>query len=91
MAERWGLAGQLARAAEFEPAFREMLDCAVLSSRRARTLAGAAYAKERRIVLNARLLEQGRESDRDSFTNVPMCSQIWRTIARAGMGSAGVK
>ena len=90
MAERWGLAGQLARAAEFEPAFREMLDCAVLSSRRARTLAGAAYAKERRIVLNARLLEQGRESDRDA-TFIHECAHVLADLAHNRACRHGVR
>lgn len=79
-AKRWGLAARLSRAAEFEPAFREMLDCMVVASRRARTLAGAAYANERRIVLNARLLEQGRESDRDS-TFIHECAHVLADLA----------
>lgn len=66
IAERWGLAHRLARADNLGPAFREALDCVVVASRRARTLAGAAYSAERRIVLNARLLERGREDDRDA-------------------------
>ncbi|MBO6783677.1 MAG: SprT-like domain-containing protein [Alphaproteobacteria bacterium] len=80
IAERWGLSSRLARAAEFEPAFREMLDCAVVISRRARTLAGAAYAAERRIVLNARLLEQGREKDRDA-TFIHECAHVLADLA----------
>lgn len=80
IAERWGLAARLDRAAAYEPAFREMLDCAVVVSRRARTLAGAAYAKERRIVLNARLLEQGREGDRDS-TFIHECAHVLADLA----------
>ena len=80
IAERWGLAARLARAAEFDSAFREMLDCAVVISRRARTLAGAAYANERRIVLNARLLEQGREVDRDS-TFIHECAHVLADLA----------
>ena len=80
IAERWGLAARLARASEFDLAFREMLNCAVVISRRARTLAGAAYANERRIVLNARLLEQGREVDRDS-TFIHECAHVLADLA----------
>jgi predicted SprT family Zn-dependent metalloprotease len=80
IAARWGLAARLDRAAAYEPAFREMLDCAVVVSRRARTLAGAAYAAERRIVLNARLLENGREGDRDS-TFIHECAHVLADLA----------
>lgn len=79
IAERWGLANRLSRAADLEPAFREMLDCAVVVSRRARTLAGSAYTKERRIVLNARLLERGRERDRDA-TFLHECAHVLADI-----------
>ncbi len=75
IAERWGLAGRLSRAADKGPAFREMLDCVVVVSRRARTLAGAAYAADRRIVLNARLLENGCEEDRDA-TFLHECAHV---------------
>jgi predicted SprT family Zn-dependent metalloprotease len=75
IAERWGLAHRLSRAAELDPAFRDLLDSAVVISRRARTLAGAAYAAERRIVLNARLLERGRERDRDA-TFLHECAHV---------------
>jgi len=75
IADRWGLAARLSRAADKGPAFREMLDCAVVVSRRARTLAGAAYAAERRIVLNARLLETGCEEDRDA-TFLHECAHV---------------
>lgn len=80
IAEGWGLAARLDRAASYEPAFREMLDCVVVVSRRARTLAGAAYAAERRIVLNARLLEHGRERDRDS-TFIHECAHVLADLA----------
>jgi SprT protein len=75
IAERWGLASRLSRAADLDPAFRDLLDCAVVISRRARTLAGAAYAAERRIVLNARLLERGCEPDRDA-TFLHECAHV---------------
>ena len=66
LAADWELTERLEQAAALGPAFREMLDCAVEISRRAKTLAGAAYTDERRIVLNVALLEQGRERDRDA-------------------------
>ncbi|MEL0143911.1 MAG: SprT-like domain-containing protein [Alphaproteobacteria bacterium] len=80
IAERWGLSGRLSRAAKFDLAFREMLDCAVVVSRRARTLAGAAYTAERRIVLNAVLLEQGCEKDRDA-TFIHECAHVLADLA----------
>ena len=75
MAADWGLTERLEKAAALGPAFREMLDCGVEISRRAKTLAGAAYSDERRIVLNVALLEQGRESDRDA-TFLHACAHI---------------
>ena len=66
LAADWGLTERLQHAAALGPAFREMLDCGVEISRRAKTLAGAAYTDERRIVLNVALLEKGREGDRDA-------------------------
>ncbi len=75
LAERWGLAARLSRAADKGQAFREMLNCVVVVSRRARTLAGAAYTTERRIVLNERLLESGREEDRDA-TFLHECAHV---------------
>jgi SprT protein len=75
LAADWGLTEQLEQAAALGPAFREMLDCGVEISRRAKTLAGAAYTEERRIVLNVVLLEKGRESDRDA-TFLHECAHI---------------
>lgn len=75
LAADWGLTERLNPAAGLGPAFREMLDCGVEISRRAKTLAGAAYSDERRIVLNVALLESGRESDRDA-TFLHECAHI---------------
>jgi predicted SprT family Zn-dependent metalloprotease len=85
LAEAWGLherferAIQLARAEKrmkLSPgAVREALNCAVEISQRAKTLAGAAYTEQRRIVLNAQLLHEGREPDRDS-TFLHECAHI---------------
>ena len=60
LAVDWGLTERLEKAAALGPAFREMLDCGVEISRRAKTLAGVAYSEERRIVLNVALLFHGR-------------------------------
>ena len=56
-------------------AVREALDCVVEISQRAKTLAGAAYTEQRRIVLNAQLLHAGREPDRNS-TFLHECAHI---------------
>ena len=45
MAADWGLTERLEKAAALGPAFREMLECGVEISRRAKTLAGAAYSE----------------------------------------------
>ncbi len=75
LAESWGVAAQLERAAALGPAFREARDCAVEISRRAKTLAGSAYTDQRRIVLNAALLEEGREEDRNA-TFLHECAHV---------------
>ena len=75
LAADWGLTERLQQAAALGPAFRDMLDCGVEISRRAKTLAGAAYSDERRIVLNVALLKKGRESDRDA-TFLHECAHI---------------
>ena len=85
LAEAWGLRERLERAVRSPraqrhgllapQAFREALDCAVEISQRAKTLAGAAYTEQRRIVLNAQLLKAGREGDRNS-TFLHECAHI---------------
>lgn len=85
LAEAWGLRERLERAARAAQAqrhnalspqaVREVLDCVVEISQRAKTLAGAAYTEQRRIVLNAQLLRAGREDDRDS-TFLHECAHI---------------
>ena len=75
LAAAWGLRDRLEQASALGPAFREMLECGVEISRRAKTLAGAAYTEERRIVLNVALLEKGHESDRDA-TFLHECAHI---------------
>lgn len=51
------------------------LACTVEISRRAKTVAGTAYTQQRRIVLNAALLERGREADRDA-TFLHECAHV---------------
>jgi predicted SprT family Zn-dependent metalloprotease len=85
LAEAWGLRERFERALQAAysdkqrvltaRAVREALDCAVEISQRAKTLAGAAYTEQRRIVLNAQLLRAGREPDRDS-TFLHECAHI---------------
>ncbi|MEK9660476.1 MAG: SprT-like domain-containing protein [Alphaproteobacteria bacterium] len=85
LAEAWGLyerfeaalqSAYADRRATLSPrAVREALDCVVEISQRAKTLAGAAYTEQRRIVLNAQLLRAGREPDRDS-TFLHECAHI---------------
>jgi SprT protein len=54
---------------------REAFACVVEISQRAKTLAGAAYTEQRRIVLNAQLLHAGRERDRNS-TFLHECAHV---------------
>lgn len=85
LAEAWGLYERFEAALQaayadkrsvLSPrAMREALDCVVEISQRAKTLAGAAYTEQRRIVLNAQLLRAGREPDRDS-TFLHECAHI---------------
>lgn len=75
VAADWNLTARLARAAAIGGAYGECLDCAVEVSNRAKVQAGVAYTEERRIVLNAKLLEAGREADRDA-TFLHECAHI---------------
>jgi SprT protein len=85
LAEAWGLRERFEQAVQrayadkravLSPkAVREALGCVVEISQRAKTLAGAAYTEQRRIVLNAQLLRAGREGDRDS-TFLHECAHI---------------
>ena len=75
VARVWALAGRLARAARIGRAYGECLTSAVEISRRGKTVAGKAYTRDRRIVLNTALLLPGREADRDS-TFLHECAHI---------------
>ena len=75
VAAAWTLTARLAKAASIGTAYGECLDCAVEVSSRAKVQAGVAYTEERRIVLNAKLLEAGRETDRDA-TFLHECAHI---------------
>ena len=65
LSDKWGLTEQLQKGEVLGPPFREVLECAVEISKRAKILAGTANSQERRIVLNVALLEIGRENDRN--------------------------
>lgn len=75
LAECWGLHDRLRNLAALGDAYDVCMACRVEASTRARTQAGAAYPQENRIVLNGRLLLDGRESDRDS-TFLHECAHI---------------
>lgn len=75
LAAAWGLRARLDAARRIGRGYDECLACRVEISRRAKTVAGKAYAAERRIMLNARLLLPGREADRDA-TFLHECAHI---------------
>ncbi|HLF58530.1 MAG TPA: SprT-like domain-containing protein [Alphaproteobacteria bacterium] len=71
----WGLEPCLLNVSLFGYAYVECLRSTVESSDRAKIQAGAAYTRERRVVLNAALLVRGRERDRNS-TFLHECAHI---------------
>jgi predicted SprT family Zn-dependent metalloprotease len=71
----WRLEDQLLNASHLGYAYVECLRSSVEASRRAKIQAGAAYTRERRIVLNAALLRPGRERDRNT-TFLHECAHI---------------
>ena len=75
VAASWGLAERLEQARTIGGAYPACLASRVEVSRRARIVAGLAYAHERRIVLNVKLLEPGREADRNS-TFLHECAHV---------------
>ena len=75
LSDKWGLTEQLQKGEVLGPPFREVLECAVEISKRAKILAGTANSQERRIVLNVALLEIGRENDRN-VTFMHECAHI---------------
>jgi len=81
LARAWRLEGRLRRALPFGTALERCFDCRVEVSDRAKTVAGTAFTRERRIVLNAALLRPGREADRDA-TFLHECAHIIANLHR---------
>lgn len=81
VARAWRLESRLRRAGLFGPALERCFDCTVEVSDRAKTVAGTAFTRERRIVLNAALLRIGREADRDA-TFLHECAHIIANLHR---------
>lgn len=75
LAQAWGLAGRLEQAAHMGAAYHDCLDSTVEADGRAAVLAGKAWPGDKRIVLHAELLKDGRETDRDS-TFLHECAHI---------------
>jgi SprT protein len=71
----WDLGERLLRVARHERAYIECLKSTVEMSHRSKVQAGAAYTRERRLVLNAALLLPGREADRNA-TFLHECAHI---------------
>lgn len=71
----WDLERRLLGVSHYGTGFTECLKSAVEVSNRSKVQAGAAYTRERRIVLNAALLVAGREADRNS-TFLHECAHI---------------
>ena len=81
LARAWKLTRRLARAASYGPALAVCFDCTVEVSGRAKTVAGTAFTRDRRIVLNGALLREGREDDRDS-TLLHECAHVIANLHR---------
>ena len=75
MALEWGLSSRLEQAAHMGDAYRDCMESMVEADGRAAVLAGKAWPSERRIVLHAELLKEGRETDRDA-TFLHECAHI---------------
>ena len=75
LASKWNLFCYLEFADVLGMPYQELLDCRVNISKRAKTRAGIAYVRDRRIVLNSALLKPGREKDRDD-TFVHECAHV---------------
>lgn len=92
LARAWRLEGRLRRAMIYGDALDRCLDCKVEASDRAKTVAGSAFMRERRIVLNAALFKPGRErtATPHSCTNVPTSSPTCTSGAIVAMASVGV-
>lgn len=71
----WDLGERLLRVAHLGHAYTECLRSTVEISSRSKVQAGAAYTRERRIILNAALIVPGHEADRNS-TFLHECAHI---------------
>ncbi|MBM3583256.1 MAG: SprT family zinc-dependent metalloprotease [Alphaproteobacteria bacterium] len=94
LARAWRLEGRLRRAMIYGDALDRCLDCKVEASDRAKTVAGSAFMRERRIVLNAALFKPGREKDRNA-TFLHECAHIIANLHKRrdcghGIGWRGV-
>ncbi|MEX2650326.1 MAG: SprT-like domain-containing protein [Alphaproteobacteria bacterium] len=81
LARSWRLEGRLRRAHPYGIAFDRCLDCMVEVSDRAKTIAGTAFTRERRIVLNAALFRTGREPDRNA-TFLHECAHVIANLSK---------
>lgn len=75
VAVAWGLEARLLNVSRLGYAYVECLRSSVEASDRSKIQAGAAYTRERRIVLNSALLLRGRERDRNA-TFLHECAHI---------------
>lgn len=75
LARSWRIGRRLGRASIYGRAHERCLDCTVEVSDRAKTIAGTAFTRDKRIVLNARLFRPGREADRNA-TLLHECAHI---------------
>jgi hypothetical protein len=66
LARDWGLDARLERAAHMGQAYDDCLDSEVEADGRAFVMAGKALPQDKRIVLHAELLKEGREADRNA-------------------------
>lgn len=81
LSRKWRLESRLNRAATYGTALDRCLDCEVEVNGRAKTIAGTAFTRERRIVLNSALFKLGREADRNS-TFLHECAHIIANLHR---------
>ncbi|MGB1548334.1 MAG: SprT-like domain-containing protein [Alphaproteobacteria bacterium] len=75
VARAWGVKRRLDRALLLGRAYQKCLDCTVEVSGRSKVQAGAANTRLGKIMLNAALLEPGREADRNA-TFLHECAHI---------------
>ncbi len=81
LARAWRLESRLRKVETLGTALDRCLDCEVAVSSRAKTIAGSAFTRERRIVLNSALFKRGREADRDA-TFLHECAHIIANLHR---------